>query len=169
MRRSSRFLLAIASLVIAGLWLFLGMSQGRASQKMDEAGVDAFLKSGQEMLKSGDTNGIMNLFAPGAKIMGASQESLNQALISAMEEMNGRPLTALIHNVSVNQLTDSSVVTFDIDIEENQKGASIHYFSSHVNLTLEKVEIPHWLGIYRTSDWKITQMDAQPSFGLSDI
>jgi len=169
MRRSSRFVLAFALLLVVGLWVLLGTSKNRGPDKMDQQSADAFLQSGRRMLEAGDSDGIMNLFAPDSKILGTDPDSIRSALVTAIEEMHGRPLTAVIRNLSVTQQPGTSFVTFDIDIDERQKGAAIHYFTSHVNLTLKKMETAHWLGIYRTTDWKITQMDADPPFGYTEI
>ena len=169
MRRSSCFALVAAFGIVAGLVVIVMSQQQSGPDHMDRAAAEAFLASGKHLLAGGDTSGIMDLFAPDAHILGASSETIRAALATAIQEMNGRPLIAVIHNLSVKPESDSAFLTFDIDLDEKQKDASIHYFTSHVNLTLKKVQASHWYGLYRTTDWKITQLDAVPPFGFLDM
>jgi hypothetical protein len=166
MRRSSCVTLVAASCLVTALGVLMLSSKTSGPERMDLHAAETFLKSGQQMLAAGDTNGIMDLFSPDARVLGAQTEDIRTALMTAVQEMNGRPLKAVIRNLSAKPGTDSAFLTFDIDLDEQQKGATIHYFTSHVNLTLKKMQTSHWYGLYRTTDWKITQLDAEPPFGF---
>lgn len=169
MRRSSCFALVCAVVAFAALGILFLASQDRGAGPMGPAEAERFLRSGQEMLAAGDTNGIMSLFTADCRVLGAETERLRASLAAAVQEMNGRPLTAVIRNLTVKQENGSAFLMFDLDLNEKQKDAAIHYFTSHLNLTLKKVETSHWLGLYRTTDWKISQLDADPPFGFVDI
>jgi ketosteroid isomerase-like protein len=168
MRRSSCFALVCAVAAFAALGFLFFASQDRGARPMDRAEAERFLRSGQNMLSAGDANGIMNLFTADSRVLGTTPDKLRAALLDAIQEMNGRPLTAEVRNLTVKQENDSAFLTFDLDLNENQKGAAIHYFTSHMNVTLKKVSASHWFGLYRTTDWKISQMDADPPFGYLD-
>lgn len=166
MRRSSRIALLSAVILLGCLGIVFLAPQDRNTAQMNSTTADAFLHSGRQMLEAGDSNGIIDLFTPDSRVLGATPERLKSAVMAAVQEMNGRPLTAVFRNVSVKTDNGGAYLTFDLDIDENQKGAVIHYFTSHVNLTLKKAETPHLFGLYRTTDWKISQLDADPPFGI---
>jgi ketosteroid isomerase-like protein len=136
---------------------------------MDRAEAERFLRSGQALLAAGDTNGLLDLFTPDSRVLGSTPDKLRAAISAAMQELNGRRLTAEVRNITVKQENDSAFLTLDLDLNEKQKAAAIHYFTSHLNLTLKKVPASHWLGLYHTADWKISQLDADPSFGNLDL
>jgi hypothetical protein len=169
MRRSSCFALAAAIVMLGGLGLLFLLSQDRGAGGMDRATAEAFLSRGRSMLASGDADGIMGLFAPDSRVLGTTPDKLRPEVISAIRDMNGRQLRAVTRNLQVKQEADSAFLTFDLDLDEKQKGVNIHYFTSHVNLTLRKTVTVHMLGLYRTTDWTISQLDADPPFGYSDI
>jgi hypothetical protein len=169
MRRSSCFALVCAAAAFVALALLFFASQDRGARPMDRAEAERILRSGQDMLAAGDANGIMNLFTEDGRVLGTTPDKLRPALASAIQEMGGRRLTTVVRNLTVKQEDDSAFLTLDLDLNESQKGAAIHYFTSHMNVTLKKVSASHWFGLYRSADWKISQLDADPPFGFLDL
>jgi hypothetical protein len=169
MRRSSCCALVSAALAFVLLGVLLLMSQDRSAAPMDRAEAERFIRSGQNLLAAGDTNGLMNLFTPDSQVLGTAPDKLRDALRTAIQELHGRPFRAMTRNLTVKQEDGSAFLTMDLDLNEKQKSADIHYFTAHLNLTLKRVTTVHWLGLYKTTDWKISQLDADPSFGNLDL
>ncbi len=168
MRRSSCLTLSAAFIILAGLGMLFALTLDRSAGPMNDVTAKAFLDSGRKALEAGDTGAIMSLFMPNARVLGTSTEQLSGAVQTAVHEMQGRPLAVDFSKLSVKQDGATAHLVFDIDLNENRKDAGIHYFTSHFNVTLERVESSPWLGLYRSQSWKINHLDADPPFEIPE-
>ena len=135
---------------------------------MTESKAASFLESGRKALERADSDAIMNVFTPRARVLGTNVDQLRGVIQTAMRETQAHPLTIVYRNLSVKLNGGQAHLTFDLDVNEKSGATSAHYFTSHVSATLEQVESSQWFGLSHTHSWKISNLDADPPFSIPD-
>ncbi len=162
MRRSSRIVLLLAVVVlVTALVLYLRISNSTAPRMTAEEAA-RFIARGKVAVEQGDTDAIMNMMSPQARILGRNTDDMRTILGSALSQIRGH-LNVKTRNLHFKQSRSTAELTFDLDLVQDTKGVSATYFlDHHFTVKLERTTSTHLLGLYHNEDWLIIELTSDP-------
>jgi hypothetical protein len=129
---------------------------------MSAAEAARFIARGKAAVERGDTDAIMDMMSPQAQILGRNTEDMRKILGIALSQIHGH-LNVKTRNLHFKQSRSTAELTFDVDIDQDTSGVSATYFlDHHFTVKLERTISAHLLGLYRTEDWLIIELNSSP-------
>ncbi len=162
MRRSSWIMLILAAVVMAACIGLYARAGTYADPPLTTQLASKMIERGESALERHDVNGIMDLMAPNAKILGRNTEETRTLIGNAFQEIQGH-LEVTTRNLQARQQGDHGEADFDMDIGQKTSAMkAVYYPNVHVRLTFERLPISHWMGLFTTMEWKISDMTTDP-------
>jgi hypothetical protein len=166
MRRSSVVVLIMAGLLLAAMAFLYVRSFDTIAPPMSVQVATDLLNRGKAALERRDVEGIMELTAPDARLLGRSPEQMRTILNQAMAELGREHLTITWSDVSARQTDNTAYVSFNLQVGQKTAGFDATYYNSRIRLELQKVRIPHWFGLYSTEEWRVSLADSDRSLDV---
>lgn len=166
MRRSSKIALSLAALLLLAMCLVYLRTLDTTAPVMTLQVAQRLLEQGKAALERRDTEGILALMAPQARVLGQSVERMRTVLNQAMRELGSSHLTVTWSQLSARQQGNMAYLSFDMEVHQKEALFDARYYRTHVNLELTKVRTTHWLGLYTTEDWKIVKLESSETLDM---
>ncbi|MGC8667622.1 MAG: hypothetical protein ACP5VE_05860 [Chthonomonadales bacterium] len=166
MHRSSRIALTIGLLSLAAA-LLLYSAPARMHAPPLSAGVALrIVNTGADALRRRDVEGVMRLFTPTARILGADADRMREILRFSFPQMRG-PLDISVRNLRVQSIGGKGEVSFHMDVGEHTPRMDAVYFPNlAVKMTLVKTRSARWLGLTTVDEWKVAEITLTPPIEL---
>lgn len=166
MRRSSKIALSLAALLLLAMFLVYLRTLDTTAPVMTLQVAQRLLEQGKAALERRDTEGILALMAPQARLLGQSVERMRTVLNQAMRELGSSHLTVTWSQLSARQQGNAAYLSFDLEVHQKEALYDARYYRTQVNLELTKVRTTHWLGLYTTEDWKIVKLESSETLDM---
>jgi hypothetical protein len=169
MRRSSWITLGIAVFILAVIGFLLVQSAGSDAPPMTPAVANEIIERGKKALAEGDSNGIIDLMAPDARILEKNPDYMRTVLDTAIKDLRGRKLEIKCGQPEVKELRGVAYVSFDMDVGERGANVDIQYYHTRLDLQMKKVQIPRWFGLHQAEEWRIVRLDSSQSLDVPPL
>jgi hypothetical protein len=126
---------------------------------MTSAYAGGYLDNAEKLAEAHNVTGLMNLIDDNARIIDKDKEQTRFLLIRAFRNAGADPITLSWKNLNVTRNNDTAILNFDLDVGQNMNGITVNWAHSHFDMILQKTNVPHWLGLYTTQEWKIIKAD----------
>lgn len=167
MRRTSWIFLIAALLMLAATLGFYLQSASTPAPPLTGAVVQKLIDEGKDAVNRRDAQGVMNLMAPDAKVIGRPLDRVGQLISQAFKQMDG-PLGIRTSKPELRMENGVQTASFELDIgEENDKMTAVYFPALRARVRFARVHVSHWLGLYSTEEWRISVFDCDPPFDLS--
>lgn len=166
MHRSSRIALTLGLVFLAAAMLLYSTPASIHAPPLSADLARRVVQRGADALRRRDVEGVMRLFTPTARILGADTNRMREVLASSFPQMRG-PLEISIRNLKVRRIGARGEVSFHMDVGEHTRQMDAVYFPDlAITLTLAKTKSARWFGLTTVEEWKITEMTATPPIEL---
>ena len=154
MRKSSWIVLGICAALIFGLAAAYFLSQ-TGSENLTRQQAESMVKEMQVAVRHKNVNTLMSYLAPSddLRIANLHPDQIRVLLAHAFQAMP-EP-RAEVNNLTFVGGAKDATVGFDLVVHNdgpNQVGID---YTGHITLQLQRVPVPHLLGLYRTREWRI--------------
>ena len=170
MRKSSWIALAVCAVLAVALGGIYLVSQSE-SETLTQAKATEMLHDMQSAVSHKNAAAVMKYMSPDAKTRVASlNEDQLRLLISRAFRDSGR-LQADVSNISFQSTAGEATVQFDLKVTNEDPNVHSQDYAGRVTLHVQRIEVPHLLGLYRTREWRITGAEStgpDPA-GFSDL
>jgi hypothetical protein len=166
MRRSSCIISFAAILTLSALLVLFFQPFSISAPPMSNAVAQNFISRGQDALRRHDADGIMDVMAPDARILGRRAEDVRPLLQSALHEVQGH-LSLSTRNLTTTQDRDRATVKFVMDVgQKTTEMDAVYYGNMHVTLQLEKVRVARFMGLMYAEEWRVADIQTDPPIEL---
>jgi len=166
MKRSSKAAISVAAVLLAAICLLVSFGGDSSAGPMTADRARTLIARASDMLTRKDANGIIALMAPNARILNRSPEQMRAILQDALQQMGSHKFTVVTRNLRVQPAGLTAIIMLDMDLDERELGANIHYYTAHLTVSVEKVQTSRWLGLSRSDDWRITDVQSDSSLDV---
>jgi hypothetical protein len=154
MRKSSWIVLGICALLIFGLVTAYFLSQA-GPDTLTQPVAESMVKEMQTAVRHKSVNTIMSYLAPSEdlRIANLRPEQIRTLLARAFQAMP-EP-RAEVNNLTFAGGDHDATVGFDLVIHNDGRDHTAVDYSGHITLQLQRVAVPHLMGLYTTREWRI--------------
>lgn len=157
----------ISAVLLAAALILFEQSGAMPPRRMDRAGAEKLIADGRAAMERRDVDSIMALMSPKAMVFGQDVDGLRKLLQGAVNQVHGK-LIFDSRNVQIQQMGDTAELTFDIDLKQNSNEMSAVYFKNHhFTVRLERITTSRLFGLYKTSEWLVTNIESEPPIEIT--
>ena len=154
MQKSSwMMLLGVAAL--AGLLAFAYITSHSGPGPLTETQAHSLLESLKDAMRRKDVNGILSAVSPEpeTRIANMSPDKLRAVLQMAFRSTDD--LDAQTKDVVFQGGDASASMEFDLNVRNTVQNGAASHWTAHVTLQMRPVDVPQFLGLYHTKEWRI--------------
>ncbi len=164
MRKSSWLLLSLSGVLLAGLYLAYRAAQQTPETYTPEA-AHAMIAKMQDAVAHKRAGDIMEYITPDpdAHILDMTTDQLRLLIARGLRSSQG--MRADVSDIKSQSTVSEATVTFQLAVTHHEPNmVATDYGPAKITFRLQPVPVPHLLGIYHTSEWRIV---AAETTGLS--
>ena len=155
MRKSSWIMLGVCGALVLVLGFAYLLSRTTDTSLTREQASQIVQKM-QDAVARKDVSTIMSYIdpSPETKVANVNQDTLRILLARAFRAMQN-PHADVTNLAFAGGDSGDATVDFDLDVKQAAADYSAFDYKGHITLHLKRVDVPHLLGLYQTSEWRI--------------
>jgi hypothetical protein len=161
MQRSSKIALGVCFVLLVGLVTLFVQYRMESQPDLSEQDARLMLDRLAEAFARGSTERVLSFAAPDAKVAGRDLEEIRSLLQRGFRYMKNPELT--YKNFQYVRRGETVHLRFDVHVKQSPDGQAANaesIYLARIGFTVRRIEIPRMLGLMRTYEWKISDVDA---------
>ena len=154
MQRNSWIALGICAALAAFLAIMYLQSQG-ASETFTQETASQMIQTMQDAVRHKNVGGIMQYITPDDEAHIAGEHPFDLQILLARAFRASGQLRADVSHMTYQGETEPSVA-FHLVIFDERTDMNARDYEGDITLHLQRVDVPHLLGLYKTKEWRIT-------------
>lgn len=155
MRKSSWIALTICAALVFALGIAYVVSRS-SEDTLTQEQATKMIGHMQEAVMHKDVNAIMAFIDPdpATKIANVNQDQLRFMLARGLRAME-HPHADVSNLALAGGDKSDATLEFDLAVKSDGKDFASTDYNGHITLHLKRVEVPHLLGLFHTTEWRI--------------
>jgi hypothetical protein len=161
MRRTSKIVLGICFVLLVVLVTLFVQYRMESQPDLSERDARVMLDRISEAFQRGSAERVLSFAAPDAKVAGRDLEEIRSLLQRGFRYMKNPELT--YKNFQYSRRGETVNLRFDVHVKQSPDGhpaSAESIYLARIGFTVRRIKIPKLLGLMRTYEWKISDVDA---------